>query len=140
MLLGQIRAHWWLKREDWLAEMVAAWHLTQRRGLLAGIIDKAWYLGERLYHWWDGPYISRVPIAPPGDMFWGRELAGEELIEVERGYPSESLLDGAHFSYVCTLIPQLIDVVVSDFIPPTPPPETNPVQPSSSRGGTSQAS
>ena len=84
--------------------------------------------------------MRTFPIAPPGDMFWGRELAGEELIEAERGYPSESLLEGAHFSYVCTLIPQLIDVVASDFIPPAPPPQADLVQPSCLRGRTSQAS
>ena len=49
--------------------------------------------------------MKRVPIAPPGNMFKGRELAGEELIETERGYPFESLLEGTHFSYVCTFIP-----------------------------------
>ena len=43
--------------------------------------------------------MRRVPITPLGDIFWARELAGEELIEVERGYLSESLLEGAHFSY-----------------------------------------
>ena len=49
--------------------------------------------------------MRRVLIAPPGDMFWGRELAREKLFEAKRGYPSEILLEGAHFSYVCTLIP-----------------------------------
>ena len=49
--------------------------------------------------------MRRVPIAPPGDVFCGRELAREELLEAERGYSSEDLLEGAHFSYVCTLIP-----------------------------------
>ena len=84
--------------------------------------------------------MRRVRITPPGDMFWGRELAGEELIEAERGYPSESLLEGVHFSYVCTLIPQLIDVVASDFIPPAPPPQVDPRQLLDSRGETSQVS
>ena len=41
---------------------------------------------------------------------------------------------------MCTLISQLIDVVVSDFVPPAPPPKADPTQPSSSRGGTLQAS
>ena len=81
--------------------------------------------------------MRRVLIVAPSDMFWGRELIGEELLEAERGYSSEDLLEGVHFSYMCTLIPQLIDVVTSDFIPPTPPPEADLVQPSSSRGGTS---
>ena len=63
-------------------------------------------------------------------MFWGRELIGEELTEAERGYPSRSFLEGAHFSYVCTLIPQLINVVASDFVPPVPPPQADPAQPS----------
>ena len=49
--------------------MAAAWRLTQRRALLVGIIDKMWYLGERVHRWWDGPYMRRVPIAPPGDIF-----------------------------------------------------------------------
>ena len=41
--------------------------------------------------------MRRVLITPPGDMFWGRELAGEELAKAERGYPSKGLLEGAHF-------------------------------------------
>ena len=49
--------------------------------------------------------MRRVPITPPGDMFWGREFVGEELIKAERGYPYNSFLEGAHFFYVCTLIP-----------------------------------
>ena len=81
--------------------------------------------------------MRRVPIAPSGDMFCGRELVGEELLDVEKGYSSEDLLEGAHFSYVCTLIPQLIDIVVSDFVLSTPPPEADPMKPFSSRGGTS---
>ena len=84
--------------------------------------------------------MRRVPIAPPGDIFWGQELVGEELLKTERGYPSEGLLEIAHFFYVCTLIPQLINVVSSDFMPPAPPPQVDPAQPSSSRGGTLQAS
>ena len=71
-------------------------------------------------------------------MFWRRELVGEELFEAKRGYPSQGLLEGVHFSYVCTLIPQLIDVVASDFVLSGPPPEVNPAQPSGSRGGTLQ--
>ena len=82
--------------------------------------------------------MRKVPIAPPGDICWGREVHGEELIKAKRGYPSKSLLEGVHFSYVCTLIPQLIDVVVSDFVLPAPPSQVDPAQPSSSRGGTSQ--
>ena len=62
-----------------------------------------------------------IPVAPLSDMFWVRKLAGEELIKVMRGYPYESLLEGAHFSYVCTLILQLIEVVASDFISLAPP-------------------
>ena len=80
--------------------------------------------------------MRRVPIAPHGDIFWGRELVGEELIEAERGYPSESLLEDAHFSYMFTLIPQLIDVVASDFVPPALPPHADPAQPLRSRGRT----
>ena len=80
--------------------------------------------------------MRRVPVAAPRDIFWGRDIVGEELLEVERGYPSVGLLEGAHFSYVCTLIPQLIDVVVSDFVPSTPPPQPDPAQLSSSRVGT----
>ena len=104
-----------------------AWRLTQRRILLPGLIDKVWYLGEWVYHWWDGPCLRRFPIAPPCDMFWGRELIGEELAEAERGYLSEGLLEGAHFFYMCTLIPQLIDVIASDFVPLVPPPQIDPV-------------
>ena len=71
---------------------------------MPGIIDKVWYLGEWVHHWWDGPFMRRVHVAPPGDMFWGQELIGKELTESERGYLFESLLGGTHFSYVCTLI------------------------------------
>ena len=70
--------------------------------------------------------MRRVPIAPPTDMFWGRELIREELTKAERGYLSEGFLKGVHFSYVCTLIPQLIDVIASDFVPPAPPPQAEP--------------
>ena len=52
--------------------------------MLDGVIDKVWYLGERVHRWWDGPYMRRVPIAPHGDMFWGRELIGEELLKAKR--------------------------------------------------------
>ena len=90
-----------------------------------GIIDKVWYLGERVHHCWDGPYMRRVPTTPPIDMLWGREFIGEELFEAERGYPSKGLLEGAHFSYVCTLIPQLINVMASDFVPPALPPQAD---------------
>ena len=47
------------------------------------------------------------------------------------------MLGGAHFSYLCTLIPQLIDVVARDFVPLALPPQVDPIQPSSLRGGTS---
>ena len=70
--------------------------------------------------------MRRVPIAPLSDMFWSRELVREEITKAERGYPFEGLLEGAHFSYVCSLISQLIDVVVSDFVLPAPPPEVDP--------------
>ena len=73
--------------------------------MLDGIIDKLWHLGGCIHRWWDGPHIRRVTITPPSDMFWSQELAREELIEAERGYPSKSLLEGAYFSYMCTLIP-----------------------------------
>ena len=79
--------------------------LTHLRVLLAGIIDMMWYLGERVHHWWDGPYMRRVLVTPLGNIFWGREFTGEELIAAERGYPSEDLLEGVNFSYVDTLIP-----------------------------------
>ena len=84
--------------------------------------------------------MRRVSIAPLSDIFWGRELAREELIEAKRGYHFESLLEGAHFSYVCTLIPQLIDVVANNFVPLAPPPQVDPAQPLDSRGRTLQAS
>ena len=71
--------------------------------------------------------MKRVPIIPLSDLFWGRKLVGEELLEVERGYSSEGLLEGAHFFYVCTLIPQLIDVMASDFVPPAPPSQADPI-------------
>ena len=49
--------------------------------------------------------MRKVPIAPPGNMFLGQELVGEELLEAERGYSSKDVLEGAHFFYVCPLIP-----------------------------------
>ena len=70
-------------------------------------------------------------------MFLGHELVGEELNGVEKGYLSEDLLEGPHFSYIMTLVPQLIDAVTSDFIPP---PQADPTQPLTSRAGTSHAS
>ena len=74
------------------------------------------------------------------NMFYGRELVGEEFIEAERLYLSDSVLGAAHFSYVCTLIPQVIDVVASDIIPAALPSQVHLAQPSRSRGRTSQAS
>ena len=104
---------------------------------MPGLVDKVLFLGERVYHWWDGPYLRRFPIAPLYGMFWGHELIGEELDGAERGYLSKDLLEGPHFSYKMTLVPQLIDVIASDFVPP---PQTDPPQPSTSRAGTSHAS
>ena len=49
--------------------------------------------------------MRRVLVTPLGNIFWGREFTGEELIAAERGYPSEDLLEGVNFSYVDTLIP-----------------------------------
>ena len=114
-----------------------AWRLTQRRILLPGLVDKIWYLGEWVHRWWDGPFMRRVLIAPPRDIFWGRELVGEELNGAKRGYPFEDFLEGPHFSYMMTLVPQLIDVVVSEFVPP---PQADPSQPLCSRAGATQAS
>ena len=51
-------------------------------------------------------------MAPPGDMFWGSELVGDELAIAERGFPIGDLLEGSHLSYIATLVPRLIDVVV----------------------------
>ena len=70
-------------------------------------------------------------------MFWGHEFIGEDLDGAERGYLSEDLLKGPYFSYIITLVPQLIDVVASDFVPP---PQADPTEPSTSRAGTSCAS
>ena len=81
--------------------------------------------------------MRRVPITPPSDMFWGRELVGEELDRAKRGYPFEDFLEGPHFSYMMTLVPQLINIVASEFIPP---PQADPSQPSSSRAGASRVS
>ena len=39
---------------------------------------------------------------------------------------------------MCTLIPQLIDVVASDFVLPVPSPQVDPAQPLGLRGRTSQ--
>ena len=81
--------------------------------------------------------MRRVPIAPPSDMFWGRELVGEELDEAERGYPFEDFLEGPHFSYMMTLVPQLIDVMSSEFMPPS---QAYPSHPLGSRAGALRAS
>ena len=70
-------------------------------------------------------------------MFYGYELVDEELHGAERGYLSEDLLEGPHFSYIMTLVPQLINAVVSDFVRP---PQADPTQPSTSKAGTSCAS
>ena len=79
-------------------------------------------------------------MAPPCDMFWGRELVGDELDTAERGYPIGGLLEGSHLSYVMTLVPLLIDSMVSGFVPPPPPSQVNPSQPSASRGETTWTS
>ena len=44
--------------------------------------------------------MRRVLVPLLGDIFWGLELAGKELIEAERRYLSKSLLQGVYFSYV----------------------------------------
>ena len=107
-----------------------AWRLTQRRILLSGLGDKVWFLGERVHRWWDGPFPSRVPVAPPGDMFWGSELVGDELDIAERGFPIGDLLEGSHISYMMTLVPQLIDVAVWGVPPPST--QADPSQPPAS--------
>ena len=56
--------------------------------------------------------MRRVLVTPLSDMFWSRELTGEELARAERGYPYEDLLERAYFSYMATLIPELIDYMV----------------------------
>ena len=56
-------------RRDQISLMGVAWSLTQRRILLPGLDDKVWFLGERVHRWWDGPFLRRVPVAPPRDMF-----------------------------------------------------------------------
>ena len=104
-----------------------AWRLTQRRILLPGLGDRVWFLGERVYRWCDGPFFRRVPMAPPGDMFWGNELVGDELDVAERGFPIGDLLEGSHLSYITTLVPQLIDVSIWGV--PPPPTQADPVQP-----------
>ena len=83
--------------------------------------------------------MRRVPIAPPGEMFWSRDLIREELDRAERGYPFQDYLEGAYFSYMAVLVLQLIDSMASDFIPPLPPPSIDPIQTLSSRVKTSQA-
>ena len=60
-------------------------------------------------------------MAPPRDMFGGRELILDELDTIERGYPIGDLLEGSHLSYIMTLVPHLIDVAVCEFVPPPPP-------------------
>ena len=72
---------------------------------MPGLDDKVWFFGERVYRWWDGPFLRRVPVAPPRDMFWGRELVGDDLDAAERGYPIGGLLEGSYLSYVMTLMP-----------------------------------
>ena len=113
-----------------------AWRLTQRRILLSGLGDKVWFLGERVHHWWDGPFLRRVPVAPPSDMFWGSELVGDELSAAERGFPIGDFLEGSHLPYMTTLVPQLIDVAVWGV--PPPPTQADPVQPPVSGGEPAQ--
>ena len=72
-------------------------------------------------------------MAPPRDMLRGRELVGDELDAVERGYHIGDLLEGSHLSYIMTLVPQLIDFTVCEFTPP-PPTQVDPVQPPISGG------
>ena len=77
-------------------------------------------------------------MAPPHDMFWGRELVGDELDAAERGYPIGDLLEGSHLSYIMTLVPQSIDVAVCEFVPPPPPTQVDPIQPPAFGGGAVQ--
>ena len=57
-----------------------------------------------------GSFLRRVPMAPP--------------------------YEGFHLSYVMTLVVQLIDAAVGDFIPLLPPSQVDPTHPSASRGET----
>ena len=103
----------------WSPEMIGAGRLTRSRVLLTGPVDRSWYLGERVFRWWDGPERRRVPVPPPGSMYWGRELAGDELILAEAGEPAEAFLEPPGLSYIEVLIPQLVDAaVVGDSAPP----------------------
>ena len=71
-------------------------------------------------------------MAPPGDMFWGSELVGDELDVAERGFPIGNFLEGSHLSYMTTLVPQLIDVAVWGVPPPST--RADPSQPPASGG------
>lgn len=46
-------------------------------------------------------------MAPPHDMFWGRELVEVELDAAERGYPIGDLLEGSYLLYIMTLVSTL---------------------------------
>ena len=99
---------------DWSIEMGEAWRLTHWRILLLGLGDRVWFLGERVHRWWDGPFLRRVPMAPP--------------------------CEGFHLSYIMTLVVQLIDAAVGDFTPLLPPSQVDPTHPSTSRGETAWTS
>ena len=77
-------------------------------------------------------------MVPPYDMLWVRELVGGELDAAERGYPIGDLLEGPHLSHIMTLVPQLIDVAVCEFIPPPLPSQVDLIQPPTFRGEPAQ--
>ena len=69
-------------------------------------------------------------MAPPGDMFWGSELVGDELSAAERGFLIGDLLEVSHLPYMMTLVPQLIDAAAWGVSPQ--PTQADPSQPPTS--------
>ena len=45
------------------------------------LVDRAWYLGERVVNWHRGPTSHCVLHPPPLDIFWGRDMVGPTLKE-----------------------------------------------------------
>ena len=89
-------------RSDWLDDaedvqrydfMATAIRLETRRILLPGYGCQMWYLGERVYHWYSGPSMRRIPFPIPSSMLWSCSLTGPALRAALEGYEATTLLD-----------------------------------------------
>ena len=91
----QVKSDWLdgienVRRYDFMATTI---RLESRRILLPGYNYQMWYLGERVYHWYLGPFRRRIPFSIPYSMLWSCSLTGNELRVALEGYDALTLLE-----------------------------------------------